>query len=165
MIRIQQGRIIRTDTGYEKWGIVLYMVINPPIICETCGSVIFQWRQIDGVLICPDCENVVTKRDYFPCPFCGQNDYHTLRVVHNNNWHYDSITGQVTQYCDKKGQVLNLCGKSLMEQIKNQSIVLMTAKESQDMKRKILWTRSDDYDPVKPMPQWVIDAFPYDKQR
>jgi hypothetical protein len=32
-MRIPVGRIIRTDMGNDKWGIILYMVINPPIIC------------------------------------------------------------------------------------------------------------------------------------
>jgi hypothetical protein len=30
--------------GAHKWGVVLYMVVNPPIICETCGAVVFEWR-------------------------------------------------------------------------------------------------------------------------
>jgi hypothetical protein len=40
-MRIPAGRIIRTDMGDERWGVVLYMVIQPPVICETCQSVIF----------------------------------------------------------------------------------------------------------------------------
>ncbi len=40
-MQIPVGRIIWTDMGTNKWGRVIYMVINPPIICETCNSVIF----------------------------------------------------------------------------------------------------------------------------
>jgi hypothetical protein len=40
----------------------------------------------------------------------------------------------------------------------------MTAKQSQDIKRKLVWTGIMDYDPTKPMPQWIIDKFPYDEQ-
>lgn len=163
-MRIPVGRIIRADMGDDKWGRVLYMVVNPPIVCETCGSVVFEWRSTAGDVICPDCGNVIRTREYCPCPVCGGDDYHTLRVVHNNNWHYDSVSGEVTEYCDKRGVVMNRCGKSLMDDFKHQRIYLLTARESQDIKRKITWTGSDDYDPLKPMPQWIIDKFSYDMQ-
>ena len=163
-MRIPVGRIIKTDMGDERWGRVVYMVVNPPIVCETCLSVVFEWRSSAGDVICPDCGNVITARDYAPCPKCGGDDYHTLRVVHNNNWHYDSVTGEVTEYCDKRNTVLNICGKSLMRDFKAQRIHLLNARESQDVKRKILWTCSMDYSPTKPMPQWVIDRFPYSAQ-
>lgn len=163
-MNIPVGRIIRTDMGDEKWGVVLYMVVNPPIICETCGSVVFEWRSNEGQVFCPDCENIIATREYYPCPDCGQNDYHTLRVVNNNNWHYDSVTGQITEYCDKRGTVINVCGKSLMKDIKNQKVKLMNPVESQNIKRKLVWTGIMDYDSCKPIPQWIIDKFPYDAQ-
>lgn len=163
-MRIPVGRIIRTDMGMQKWGMVLYLVINPPIICQNCNEVVFEWRSNWEKVFCPCCDNEIKHRDYLPCPVCGEMDYHSLRVVHNNNFHYDSVSGQVTQYCDKRGKVINMCGKSIMKQIKNQSIILLTAKESQDVKRKIVWTGSDDYDPIKPMPQQIINQFPYDEQ-
>ena len=40
----------------------------------------------------------------------------------------------------------------------------MSSKQSQIIKRKLVWTSSMDYDPSKPMPQEIIDMFPYDKQ-
>lgn len=163
-MRIPAGRIIRVDMGDRGWGTVLYLVIQPPIICQTCNSVIFEWRQSDEGTICPACENVIQERNYYPCPECGGMDYHTLRVINNNNWGYDSVTGQITQYNDKKGTVLNVCGKSLVNDIKHQNIVLMNSRQSQDIKRKIVWTSSMDYDPSKPMPQQIIDRFPYDEQ-
>lgn len=163
-MRIPVGRIIRTDMGYDKWGAVLYMVVQPPIICETCNSVVYEWRSNSGEVICPACNNVITHRDYFPCPVCGGDDYHTLRIVSNNNWHYDSVTGQVTQYCDKQGIVLNVCGKSIMNDIKHQFVCLMTPKQSQNIKRKLVWTGSMEYDSTKLMPQSIIDAYPYDAQ-
>lgn len=163
-MRIPVGRIIRTDMGADRWGMVLYMVVNPPIVCETCGAVVFEWRSSDGQVICPECGHVIEERVYFPCPVCGEQDYHTLRVVHNDNWHYDSVSGEVTEYCDKRGTALNVCGKSLMRDFRSQRIVLMNPKESQDIKRKITWTGSMDYDPRAPMPQWVIDKFPYSAQ-
>lgn len=163
-MRLPVGRILRTDMGTDKWGIVLYMVVNPPIICQTCGSVIFEWRSSEQNVICPSCEKIITHRDYFNCPTCQQDDYHTLRVVNNSNWNYDSTTGEVTEYCDKKGVVINICGKSLQKDIKSQKIQLMTAKQSQDIKRKLVWTGIMDYDSTKPMPQWIIDRFPYNEQ-
>lgn len=163
-MNIPVGRIIRTDMGMDKWGRVLYMVVNPPIVCEHCDTVVFEWRSSLGDVICPDCGNVIRTRFYYPCPHCHGNDYHTLRVVNNDNWHYDSTRGEVNEYNDKKGVVLNICGKLLMDDFKHQRMFLLTARESQDVKRKIAWTGSDDYEPGKPMPRDIIDRFPYESQ-
>ena len=163
-MRIPVGRIIKADMGDEKWGRVLYLVVNPPIVCETCCSVVFEWRESAGDVICPDCGSVIRSREHPPCPVCGEDDYHTLRVVHNNNWHYDSVSGEVTEYNDKRGVSMSRCGKSIMDDIRPQRVVLLTARESQDMKRRITWVGSDDYAPGRPMPQWIIDKFPYGAQ-
>ena len=140
------------------------MVVNPPIVCEHCDSVVFEWRSSCGDVVCPECGEVIHDRFYYPCPHCHGDDYHTLRVVNNNNWHYDSTSGEVTEYNDMKGTVMNVCGKSLLDDIKCNRVVLSTARESQDIKRKIAWTASDDYEPGKPIPQSIIDRFPYDAQ-
>ncbi len=157
--RIPAGRILRVDMGMEKWGAVIYMVINPPIVCETCGSVVFEWREIDGLLLCPDCESPMVSRMRCPCPVCGEDDYHSLRVVTNNNWNYSFGEGKVTPMNDKQGVVLNVCGKSLMDDIKNQRITLFDDRQSAEIKRKILWTSSMDYDPEKPMPEEITSRF------
>ena len=162
MTRIPPGRIIRVDMGGDRWGRVLYMVANPPIVCETCGTVVFEWRT--GEVLCPDCGNVITSRVHCPCPRCGEDDWHTLRVVTNDNFHYDSLNDEVVEFNDKAGRVLNVCGRSLMDDVAAQRASLLTARDSQDCKRRILWTMSDDYDPDAPMPQWVKDRFPYDGQ-
>jgi hypothetical protein len=164
-MNIPVGRIIRVDMGEDRWGQVLYMVVNPPIVCEHCNAVIFEWRSSQGDVICPDCGQIVRARFYYPCPRCHGNDYHTLRVVNNNNWYYDSVSGLVNEYNDKAGRVLNICGKSLMDDLKHQRMYLLTANETQDVKRKLAWTGCDDYDSTKPMPQWVIDKFPYGAQK
>lgn len=163
-MRIPVGRIISADTGDDRWGRVLYMVVNPPIVCEHCDTVVFEWRSSAGDVICPECGNVIRDRYFCPCPVCGGDDYHTLRVVNNNNWHYDSVSGEVTPYNDRKGTVMNRCGKSIMDDIKSQRVFLLSGRESQAVKRKILWTGIDDYDPSRPMPQWIIDRFPLDGQ-
>lgn len=161
-MRIPVGRIIRTDMGDDRWGRVVYMVANPPIECRRCGIVIFDWRHdAGGGTICPSCGVRITDFDHYPCPRCGGDDYHTLRVVVNNNWHYDSESGIVVEYNDKNGRLLNVCGKSLLDDIKYGRVCLLTPAESQEMKRRIVWTGSDDYDPEKPMPQEIIDNFPY----
>lgn len=160
MDRIPTGRIIRMDTGSDRWGMVVYMVVNPPIVCETCDSVIFDWRAIDGQVICPACNHLILDRLQYPCPKCGGYDYHTLRIVTNNNWHYDSTTGQVTEYNDQRDRIISICGKSLMDDIGHGRMTLLGPKDSQDVKRRIIWTGSDDYDPTKPMPQSIIDQFP-----
>ena len=163
-MRIPVGRIIRVDMGDNKWGVVLYMVVQPPIICEKCFSVVYEWRESAGDVVCPACENIIKQRNYYNCPDCGDLDYHTLRVVNNNNWGYNSVTGQVTEYNDKRGTAINICGKSLMNDIKSQKIILMNARQSQNIKRKLVWTSSPDYDSSKNMPQEIIDKFPYYEQ-
>ena len=165
MLSIPVGRLIWTDMGADKWGRVLYMVVNPPIVCCCCGAVVFEWRSEGGDTHCPNCGCRMCRKIYFPCPVCGEMDYHTLRVVSNNNWSYDSATGEVIEYCDKRGRSVNVCGKSLEDDIRHQRLRLLSAKETQDVKRKIVWTSSMDYDPTKPMPQAIIDQFPYDAQK
>ena len=164
-MNIPVGRIIKVDMGDDRWGRVLYMVVNPPIVCEHCDTVVFEWRANQGDVICPECGDVIRTRFYYPCPYCGGNDYHTLRVVNNNNWHYDSTSGEVTEYNDKAGKVINICGKSLMDDLKHQRMFLLTARESQDIKRKLAWTGCDDYDSSKPIPYSIISQFPYDAQK
>ncbi len=174
-MNIPVGRIIMTDMGSERWGRVVYMVVNPPIVCEHCDTVIFEWREtsldkdtglyVPCDVICPDCGNIVEERFYAPCPRCQGHDYHTLRVVNNNNWFYDSVSGLVNEYNDKKGKVINICGKMLMDDLKHQRMTLLTPQESQNVKRKLAWTGCDDYDPTKPMPQTIIDKFPYNAQK
>jgi hypothetical protein len=59
---------------------------------------------------------------------------------------------------------MNVCGKSLIKEIKSQKLTLMNPIESQNIKRKLVWTGIMDYDSTKPMPQWIIDRFPYNEQ-
>ena len=158
-MRIEPGRIIWVDMGQERWGKVLYMVINPPIVCETCGAVVFEWRQDAGEVICPDCGNAIRERTHCPCPKCGEDDYHTLRVVANNNWHYEFLSDTVTEMNDKRGRVINICGKSLQESINKQRVILYDKARSDEIKRKILWTSSMDYDSSKQMPDEIKNAF------
>ena len=159
-MNIPVGRIIQIDMGSDKWGSVVYMVVNPPIICEHCDSVVYEWRSSVGDVVCPDCGNIIRHRDYLPCPICGDMDYHCLRVVCNNNWHYDSTNDEVIDYNDKAGRIIYVCGRQLLYEIKKQLLVLLTPNESALVKRKLVWTSSDDYDPAKPMPQAIIDKFP-----
>lgn len=161
---IPVGRILFVDMGDSKWGRVMYMVINPPIICETCNSVIFEWKSSAESVICPDCDNVIRERDYYPCPECGDDDYVSLRVITNDSFGYDIQTGEMTEYEDKAGEVLNVCGKSLEKEIKSGVVKLLSAKESVDKKRKLTWTHQDDYDSTQPMPEWIIEKFKYEEQ-
>ena len=144
--------------GAEKWGRVVYLVINPPIVCETCDAVVFEWKTTEQV-VCPACQNLITKRFYAPCPHCGDNDFVSLRVVNNNNFHYDSHSGEVTEYNDQCGRLVNVCGKSLEKEIKQGKVKLLSEQDSRKVKQKILWTSLDDYDPTKPMPDWIKDKF------
>ena len=161
MMDIQIGRLLYVDMGQDKWGRVIYMVINPPIVCEHCNSVVFEWKSSAEQTICPDCGNVIEQRNYYPCPKCGELDYMTLRVVNNTNWHYDSTTGEVTEYNDKAGFTINTCRKELEKAINKHEIRLFSEKESAAVKRKILWTSLDEYEPGKPMPEWIKEKFPY----
>lgn len=162
-MNIPIGRILWADTGDDKWGKVLYMVVNPPIICETCNSVVFEWRSTEEV-ICPNCENLIENRDYYPCPRCGNSDYMTIRVVNNNNWHYDSTTGRVTEYNNKAGFVINTCKKDLEKEIESHLITLYSSHDSVNTKRKLLWVSQNEYDSSKPMPEWIKQQFKYEEQ-
>ena len=156
---IPVGRLLTVDMGQDKWGKVIYMVINPPIVCEHCCSVIYEWKSSDEGVICPECENIIKHRDYYPCPKCGNIDYMSLRVVNNNNWQYDSVTGEVIEYNDKAGFVINICKKELEKEILTHKIILLSEKDSVNVKRKILWTSSNDYKPGQPIPDWIKEKF------
>lgn len=158
-MNIPVGRIIQVDMGAERWGRVVYLVINPPIVCETCDSVVFEWKSSDEQVICPSCQNVINERFYAPCPYCGDNDFVSLRVVNNNNFHYDSHSGEVTEYNDQYGRTINVCGKNLDKEIKEGKVKLLSEQDSNKVKQKILWTSQDDYDPTKPIPDWIKDKF------
>lgn len=158
------GRILFVDMGSDRWGGVLYMIVNHPIICETCNSVIFDWRSTD-IVICPNCENDVLLRDYYPCPKCGEYDYLTMRVVNNNNWYYDSSNERVNEYNDKAGFVINACEKDLIKEIREGKITLYSARQSVDAKRKLLWINQDEYDPTKSIPEWINEQFKYEDQQ
>lgn len=163
-MNIPIGRLLWIDMGQAKWGRVLYMVVQPPIVCETCNSVIFEWRSSVEMLLCPACDNEVVERDYYPCPHCGELDYMTLRVVNNNNWGYDFVSGDITEYNDKAGFVINTCGKELRKEISEGKIVLLSARDTVNTKRRLTWTFNDNYDASKPMPDWIIEKLPYDGQ-
>ena len=60
---------------------------------------------------------------------------------------------------------MSYCGKALMDDIRSGRMTLLSAKDSQDVKRRIIWTGSSDYDSTKQMPQSIIDQFPYSAQK
>lgn len=163
-MNIPIGRLLWIDTGDRKWGRVLYMAVNPPIVCETCNTVIFDWLSLTEQLICPSCENVVIERNFCPCIRCNEMDYMTLRVVNNNNWGYDFISGQVTEYNDKAGFTINVCKKELVKEITSGKIHLLSAKDTVNVKRKLMWTFQDEYDSTKSIPEWIIEKFKYEDQ-
>ena len=71
------------------------------------------------------------------------------------------ILSFVTEYNDKAGFTINTCRKELEKAINKHEIRLFSEKESAAVKRKILWTSLDEYEPGKPMPEWIKEKFPY----
>lgn len=161
-MEIPWGRILELDMGAQKWGRVLYLVIKPTLICSVCGFKINNWRKdSEGYIVCPYCEQV-TDENYEICK-CGEHDQMRLRVVQNNNFGLDA-DGMV-ELNDKVGKGISVCKKELEKEIEEHKIRLLNAKESVDKKRLIEWTSSDDYDPVKPMPDWIIEKWKYENQK
>lgn len=163
-MEIPLGRILEVDLGIDKWGMTLYLVIKPTLICDICGERINNWRKDEnGYIECSNCEDFTTQQ-YLPCPYCKDNDLMRLRVIQNNNWGIDN-DGHLTQLNDKVGKGLNICKKELQKEIKSGKIRLLSAKQSVDKKRLIEWSMRIDYDPSKEMPQDIIDYWKYENQK
>ena len=161
-MNIPLGRLLEIDMGQNKWGRVLYMVIRPTIVCPTCESNINNWRKDEnGVLICPFCDEVIFDEKYEQCQ-CGEYDQMRLRVVQNNN--FGLFEDEMIELNDKIGKGLSICKKELQKQIKQHKIRLLSAKQTVNRKRLIEWTSCDDYDPVKSMPDWIIEKWKYENQ-
>ena len=163
-MQIPLGRVLQVDMGSQKWGMILYLVIKPTLICNNCGQKINNWRKDkNGYICCPYCYKL-TEQIYQKCPYCNEYDLMRLRVIQSDNWGIDN-----QQYIEarnsKVGRGISLCKKQLQKQIKTGKIRLLSAKESVDKKRLIQWSRRDDYDPSKPIPEQIIQYWKYQEQQ
>lgn len=163
-MQIPLGRILQVDMGIQKWGMILYLVIKPTLICDNCGQKINNWRKDEnGYIWCYNCQQITTQ-NYQKCPYCNDDDLMRLRVIQSDNWGVD-IQQNLELRNSKVGRGISICKKQLQKQIKAGKIRLLSAKESVDKKRLIQWSSRDDYDPSKPIPQQIIQYWRYQDQK
>ena len=158
-MKLNYGDILRVN--HQTLGSALYMVVNPPIVCEHCGRRIEDWCEDEnGKVFCPYCSLEVIEFKPFPCP-CGENDMVTLVVAANNNFH-ESNDG-VVGYNHMVNVHYTFCRKSIENDIAEGRIHKCTPQEACQCKRLILWTSQEDFDETKEIPQWIQDTFPMPK--
>ncbi len=157
---IPVGRLIWCDLGSFRGGLTLYLVIRPPILCPSCGMV-NKWRyDPDGILTCIYCESVISDIVPAPCP-CGDDDLMSLRVVQNNDWGLDYVEDQLHEFNNRLGRVVTTCKKRLEKELRSNDMKLLSHKESVERKRMLVWSQQTTFDPTLPIPQWIIDEWPY----
>lgn len=158
---IPVGRIIWSDLGSFLGGLTLYLVVRPPIYCSVCGEINAQWHEVDGILTCLVCEKTIINPQYVPCD-CGDIDLMGLRVVQNNDWGLDVVDDQMHDFNNHLGRHMTICKKRLEKDLKKNShtIRLLSHEDSVNKKRLLTWTSQIEYDPSKPMPEWIKEMWP-----
>ncbi len=156
---------MRLDCGKMLWmnndqtGDTLYMVVNSPVLCETCGKAVYDWETDDaGALECPHCGHEIREFSPFRCQ-CGENDRVSLVVAANNNFGC-CHDGEMIPYNHMVNRVVTVCGKVLEGEIRAGKIRLLPVEETAYRKRLLLWTSQNTYEPGKAMPQWIRERFP-----
>lgn len=146
-------------TNVPEWSSTVLMVVNSEIDCEHCGRTIVDWSLgEDGRLLCPFCGEEIREFRRHPCG-CGEDDLVTLSVAANNNFGSD-LNGGVTPYNEKLNRIVTDCAKALEKQVREGRIHKCSRSEAVDIKRRIVWTSSDEYEPGTDYPQWVKDMIP-----
>lgn len=143
----------------QSTGETLYMVINPPVVCETCKKPIYDWVLDEHEsLECPSCGHKVEEFNPTPCS-CGGNDQISLVIAANNNFgcYHD---GEVIPYNHMVNRVVTVCQKSLEKEIRQGKIRILSPEETVYRKRLLAWTAENTYEPGTPMPEWVKKQFP-----
>lgn len=144
---------------HEKYGETLYMVVNPPIVCEHCCKTIVDWElSEENTFFCPNCKEMIKEFSRKQCS-CGDKDIVSLIVATNNNFCYTPDEG-VIPYNSMVNRIFAICQKSIIEDVENGKIRLLSKEETIYRKRLLTWTAQDEYEPGKPMPQWIIELFP-----
>lgn len=146
---------------HPEFGETLYMVVNPPIVCEHCDFVIIDWELNEqGTFFCPACTEEVKKFQHRLCD-CGEDDMVSLVVAANNNFCCNT-DGETIPYNHMVNRIFPFCRKSIIEDINKGTVRLLSKKQANQKKRLLVWTSQSSYEPGKPIPQWIIDQFPDD---
>lgn len=173
-MRIPLGRLIWVDSGTWEGGCILWMVVRGPYICGLCGGLNHEWfvdLDNNNLLTCGVCGLPVNEWEYAKCGVCGDDDWHGLRIVANNNFGISTDGLDLVTYNDKKGKHLVVCGKDFCPDRRRKKYFsnstskppvfrILSPEETIKRKRKLVWTGSDEYQPGKKMPDWVIEMFP-----
>lgn len=153
-MNLEYGNLLWMDT-YDS-GTLLYMVLKSPIECEHCGFTLLDWdKNENDEVICPECSRTILEFRKKKCS-CGEEDLVSLIVASNNNFHvsYDGVT----PYEHLINLVKPYCIKSILKEISQGKIRKLSHEEEIYRKRLLIWTGSDDYEPGKPIPQWIKEA-------
>lgn len=171
-MRLPLGRLIWVDSGDFMGGRCLWMVIRGPFHCGLCGALNMKWFHDEfGNVICQSCGLGVNEYTFALCPHCGEDDWHSIRLVCNNDFGMSMSGDYVKAYNDNVGRVLSVCGKGFDADFRRRNFlsnsharhpeyVILSASETIRRKRLLTWTCSDDYVEGGEMPDWVIDSFP-----
>lgn len=141
----------------HQMGHVLYMVVNPPIICEHCKNVIHGWEQVQEFK-CPKCDQEIHEFQKQICK-CGEYDLIELVVAADNNFGLQS-DGEMFSYNRLVNRLYCHCLKDVEKEIESGKLKVLTDEEAVMKKRLIAWTSQDNYEPGKEMPKWIEEMFP-----
>ena len=140
-------------------GETLYMIVHSPIVCEHCGCDIKDWEpNEENKVYCPECKNIIEKFNHLICR-CGEDDLVSLVIASNNNFCCTS-DGETISYNHMVNKVSSFCKKSIIEDMNKGRIRYLSKEEAVYRKRLLVWTDQPEYEPSKPIPQWIIDQFP-----
>jgi len=172
-MRIPLGRLIWVERGDFFGGQCLWMVTRGPYICELCGGLNMSWfTNIDtGLLTCGVCGLGVSSWHYAMCPVCGEDDWHGLRLVSNNDFGmsiggddvrvYNDLVGKKQSVCGNEFDRVNIRRNSLRDSVSRKpEFKVFSAEETLKRKRLLVWSSSDDYRSDVAMPSWVYDLYP-----
>ena len=157
MINLRYGDMLWMQN--TEYGETLYMVVNSPIICEHCGKRIIDWElNEERKFFCPKCKEEIVEFSKERC-VCGEIDQASLVVASNNNFCCNT-DGETIPYNHMVNRIFPFCEKSIIDEVKQGKIRLLSKQEANQRKRLLVWTAQNTYEPGKPMPQWIIDQFP-----
>lgn len=145
------GDILLATVPY--YGAALFMVVNPPVVCESCGEVIRVWDyEEDGTVKCPFCgySNVdpPVLKDRFG------NEMMSLAVAANSDTGTDS-PNWTPIYNFLVNKVYSYSVKSVEDDVRNGRLHLCSDEEAFNRKCMIVWTNTEGYGPGLPVPEWI----------
>lgn len=140
------------------FGKTLYMVVGPPFVCESCGTVNKGWfADEDGEVSCSRCGAVVREFRKADCR-CGEKDMVTLTVARNDDFHAES-DGSVVPWNHAVNRTFTYCAKALWKDVAEGRMEVLGAEDARRRKKMLVWTEQETYAPGKPIPEWIDEMF------